>query len=452
MVPVDPTGHHLLCVSKMTRTPDEVLSVSVEKRPPTWRPTPLEFSYILVSAEPSGKRMREIYSWAIANAHPNPRVISPFLLGLSAVFNPAFYNAAAERSGANAVRPARDCCHLPLSTALARVRFRLQSVLFLSAVTMSAAIVQSRWSPGTVASKYDKLWQAGQLAEDGAAPELRELELKTRVLELAADQTIADVERLLAVRDLFEAAIDKLGTSINAQTATMFADSGMARSDRFGFVERLRRSIPGLDAVVVYGSSLSSDNFADYDLILVCERPAAALRSLAGTSPVWNGKELNVGVYSRTELWRMQLLSGDNLSDYGVCLFGTVTVPYKPVTELLARNMSFGLIRQRQQLGMIAAALAPPPPAPGNGDDRRNLYEYFVKIPANIVKGTFGATGIRMSKESVQSWLLTECDFDTATQQKQVGAGYPGSALAEAAVATGTALRVLNDQFDIVIT
>ncbi|WP_211468071.1 hypothetical protein, partial [Collimonas silvisoli] len=112
-------------------------------------------------------------------------------------------------------------------------------------------------------------------------------------------------------------------------------------------------------------------------------------------------------------------------------------------------NMSFGLIRQRQQLGMIAAALVQP--SQGGEDDRRNLHEYFVKIPANIVKGTFGATGIRMSKESAQSWLLAQCDFDTATQQKQVVAGYPGSALAEAAVATGAALRALNDKFKIVI-
>uniref|UniRef100_UPI001B8CDBCA hypothetical protein n=1 Tax=Collimonas silvisoli TaxID=2825884 RepID=UPI001B8CDBCA len=331
------TGVHVIirCVNSMTSAPDEVISVSVEKRPPTWRPTPFEFSYILVSTEPSGKKMREIYSWSIANAYPNPRVISPFLIGLSAVFNPAFYDATVKKNVANAVTPASECCHLPLSTALAKVQFRLQSVLFLSAVTMSAAIVQSRWSQGTVASKYDKLWQAGQLADEGVVPELRKLDLKARVIELATNQTITDVERLLAVRDLFEAAIDNLEVSTDAQAATMFADKVMARSDRFGFVERLRRSIPGLDAIVVYGSSISSDNFADYDLILVCEQPVAALRSLAGTSPVWNGKELNVGVYSRAELWRMQLLSGDNLSDYGVCLFGTVTVPYKPVTELL---------------------------------------------------------------------------------------------------------------------
>jgi hypothetical protein len=437
-------------VNTLSSTPEEVLSVSVESRPATWRPTALELSYILVRAEPSGQRMGEIYSWAVANGHPNPRVISPFLLELSAVFNPSFFHAAAARHGTDALRPAHDCCHQPLSAARARLRFRLQSVLFLSAVTMSAAVVQSRWSSGTVASKYDKLWQAGQLADEGVAPELRGLELKQRVLDLVADRVMADLERLLAVRALFEAAIDRLATPIVARSATMGVDHAMARSARFGFVDRLRRAIPALDAVVVYGSSLSSEHFADYDLILVCEQPIAALRALAGTSPVWHGKELNVGVYSRAELWRMQLLSGDNLSDYGVCLFGTVTVPYKPVTELLARNMSFGLIRQRQQLGMIAAALAPSPAE--NGDDRRNLYDYFVKIPANIVKGTFGATGVRMTKESVQSWLLAECDFDTARQQQRVGAGDPGAALAASAVATGAALRVLNERFSIVLT
>lgn len=438
------------CIMPVTSAPEEVLSVSVEQRPPTWRPTPLALSYIQVSAELAGGRMHDICCWAMANGYPNPRVVSPFLLGLSAMFNPAFYRAAAARHGAGAASPARQCCHSPLSAAANREPFRLQSVLFLSAVTLSAAIVQSRWSPGTVASKYDKLWLAGQLAEDGVAPELRALGLQARVLELAADPAMPDVERLLAVRALFETAIGILGAPAEAREATMQADIGMACSDRFGFVEHLQESIPGLEAIIVYGSSLSSDNFADYDLILVCAEPAAALRALAGTSPVWNGKELNVGVYSRAELWRMQLLSGDNLSDYGVCLLGTATVPYKPVAELLARNMSFGLIRQRQQLGMIAAALAPPVPLHDGGDDRRNLYEYFVKIPANIVKGTFGASGVRMSKESVQAWLHAECGFDTAAQQKRVAAGHAGSALAEAAAATGQALRVLNDQFTIV--
>src|SRR5262249_11157523 len=158
--------------------------------------------------------------------------------------------------------------------------------------------------------------------------------------------------------------------------------------DRFGFMDSLLKECGStVRAVIAYGSSIASATFADYDLIVVSDQPETVLRRLAGRSPVWGGKELNIGVYSPNELIIMQRLSGDNLAGYGICLWGEAAVVQKPLDLLLARNFSFGVIRQRQQLGMLSRTLEP---IVTTNDDLRNLYDYFVKIPANVAKGTFG--------------------------------------------------------------
>jgi len=183
-------------------------------------------------------------------------------------------------------------------------------------------------------------------------------------------------------------------------------------------------------------------------VLLLCENSEVALRKLSGTSPSWNGKEINMGVYNLNEFWNMQLLSGDNLADYGVCLYGETIAPHKSVESLLFRNMSFGMIRLRQQLGMLSdSAIA----QTGSGtDDKRNLYSYFTKIPANIVKGTYGASGNLLPKEYAHQWLYDLCKFDTEHWQQRASEGKPALALSESASATVAALKELNRQFSIV--
>ena len=199
--------------------------------------------------------------------------------------------------------------------------------------------------------------------------------------------------------------------------------------NRFGFLESLRDSCGrGLDAVIAYGSSVSSESFADYDLLVVAEDAEEVLNRLAGKSPKWCNKEINIGVYSPAELVVMQRLSGDNLMDYGICLWGSAPVVRKALRSLLIRNFSFGILRQRQQLGMLSRNMGDP--LPHDGDDRKNLNDYFVKIPANVAKGTLGALGERWPKERVQGWMMAEIGFDTLDEQAKARAGNPVAALA----------------------
>ena len=61
-----------------------------------------------------------------------------------------------------------------------------------------------------------------------------------------------------------------------------------------------------------------------------------------------------------------------------------------------------------------------------SGDDLHNLFEYFVKIPANIAKGTFGAMNQRLSKDQVHEWLESVCGFRTPEMQRLARDGEPG--------------------------
>lgn len=415
---------------------------------PNWRGTPYEVTYVFLDAEPDHELLLAGYEEHADS--PNVRVISPAVLGWSAPLNPLFFTAVREAGGpaaALAARHERRFARTEADDADRLVAFWLQSVVFLASVTLTAAIVQSRYSPGTIGSKYDRLWQAGAVSRD--RPHLAAtaaLDLEAGVGELAAADGLDDVERLIQIRRLFERAVGTLADGEDAEAVTMTAAAlSPAARRRFDFVGELDASTGGrIDALIVYGSAVASRTFADYDLVLVTEDPETVLRKLAGTSPVWRGKELNLGVYSPTELWRMQLLSGDNLSEYGLCLHGEVELPRQDVATLLERNLSFGMVRLRQQLGMLDPVLRDPYPDPA--DDRRSLYEYFVKVPANVVRGTLAAAGDRLTKEETYRWMQRHCEFDTRRTQEEVTTATPARALAKSAIASTRVLNELNER------
>jgi hypothetical protein len=433
-----------------SEVPDCGWDVRVVERLPTWRGQPYSLTYLLPEQEVSAPQLVGLHLWALERNLPNPRVIAPSTLLWSSLFNPRFFASVdAQRDDKEPrlfwVRPADS----PRFETLPRVW--LESTLFLAGVTLSAAVIQSRFSAGTIASKYDRLWEAGVLANEGVAPELQKLDLRETVSALAADAQLTGVDRLLAIRQKYMQAYALIAPSDGAVEEMLACPLPTTYADRFGFIDDLRKRCgPDLRALIVYGSSVSSKDFADYDLLVVTDHPESLLRRLAGQSPTWHGKEMNLGVYSPEEVLTMQRLSGDNLGSYGVCLWGRAPIVQKPVSGLLVRNFSFGFIRQRQQLGMLSRATSEPVPA--DGDDRRNLHEYFVKIPANVAKGTLGAMGERWPKEQVHAWMLREFGFDTVAEQRRATTGNPVFALASSVLATGKVLAALNERVNLVKT
>lgn len=410
----------------------------------TWRGAPFTLHYVILDGEPSPATLLAHCRWALAEGYVNPRIISPNIIEWSSLFQPTLYAALIRHDLGIPIVPMRFVRESFGRSHVAELRiFWLQSVVFLAAVTLSAAIVQGRWSRGTIESKFDRLWQAAVSPSLSAAVD--SLFLRAEVVRLATT-TLAPIELLLAVRRLFMGLIARLADGVIVERVVAVTSKNVTQS-RFGFARWLSEWLPGLTGVVVYGSSVSGEDFADIDAVLVVKDAEAVLRMLENRRLEWDGKELNVGVYTEAELWRMQVLSGDNLADYGLCIYGEVALPQKPVGYLLARNLSFGIIRQRQQLGMLAGALFEPA---AETDDRKNLNQYFIKIPSNVAKGTFGATGTRMSKADVNAWLLRWTGFDTGGEQLTALSVGPTAPLASSALATMKALLQLNSELKII--
>lgn len=428
--------------------PNIVKDVRQVDHPSTWRGVPFTLHFILLKTEPTGAELLNVYVWANKQGWINPRVISPQLVAWSSLLHPRFFAAAGDQ-GQKVVGYVGDnnLVQDVLGSSRDRLRFWLQSAIFLACVTLSAAIIQGRWSQGTVASKFDRLWSTAKLAAaSDVAPELNDLEILPFVTSLLGANGMTDLDLLLAVRHKFEQIVSMLALYIPATRVTMRVTDHSVDT-RFGFIELLRARIPGLLCVIVYGSSVSGTDFADYDAVVVVSDATAALRALHNAHLTWQGKELNLGVYSSAELWNMQLLSGDNLSEYGVCIFGEADLPHKSPNVLLLRNMSFGLVRHRQQLGMVANALSE---SAGTRAEKTNLYSYFVKIPANIVKGTLGVYQGHQPKSLVHEWLFRHCGFDTVQEQSNALEGQVAQALARSTVATGIAMQCLNEKLKIV--
>lgn len=415
-------------------------------RPPTWREKPYMLSYILVNREINAKELISLLRWAVDSELSNPRIITPELIRWSSLFHPRFFKSV-HTDCPILVEPLKWIDHSLSADFHTLSRLWLQSVLFLSGVTLSAAIIQHRFSSGTIGSKLDRLWDAGTLSTSGLAKELTPLRLHDRVSTLASHNS-DEVTRLLEIRKTYMKVLELIAPRSGTLEVMRKSFSVSYPDGRFEFINELRNKLSdGLRAVVVYGSSVSSDNFADIDAAVIVDDPYSALLQLAGTSPAWLGKELNLGVYSPSEFLIMQHLSGDNLSEYGVCIWGEVEVVRKPIPDLLSRNFSFGVVRQRQQFGMLSREVASTEIL---GTDRKNLYEYFVKIPANVAKGTFGAVGKRLPKEQVHDWLLSTIGFNTPESQNQASSGEEVRALASSSLATGHLLLELNKTLGVV--
>ncbi len=416
-------------------------------RPATWRSKPYTLSYILIDREIDSNELISILQWAYYHQMPNPRVITPSIIQWSSLFHPRFFKSVQQSFPLSI--PSLTWTNNNISEDFQELsRHWLQSVLFLSGITLSAAIIQNRFSSGTIGSKFDRLWDAGTLATTAVAPELESLKLHLQINALNKDNC-DDIEKLLAIRKLFMEALKRIAPT-SGLIETIRKESTYFADGRFEFIHNLREQLgDALQAVIVYGSSVSGNQFADIDAVVIVDDPEAVLLKLAGTSPTWQGKELNLGIYSPSEFLIMQRFSGDNLSNYGICIWGEVDVVRKPLSELMVRNFSFGTIRQRQQFGMLSRAISTKEQA-STEDDKKNLYEYFVKIPANVAKGTFGAIGDQPSKEKIHDWLFSSIGFDTPKMQKQALLGDVVKALASSSLATGKVLSQLNKKFQIV--
>lgn len=408
--------------------------------PPTWRKTERQtYSYLVTKAESGCREYQNACYEANKLSVPNPRVFTPSMLNWASAFHPRFFHALTA-AGADVLTPLK--LGIPVSPGLevATARYWLQSVIFLAGVTLSAAIIQGRFSRGTLESKLDRLWQVGATATAAGIDALEDLRLPEKVQQLAEDLD-NPIELLLKLKRTYHDVLMVLSKSVAVEAeAIAEAQLDATLSDRFGFRSELAKELDrNVRCIIVYGSSVASSSFADYDLILVVEDRDRALRTLAKRSPKYRGVELNISVFEPEEFWAYQTISGDNLSLHGLCLYGEVLAPRKSKADLLARNFSFGFVRMRQLIGMTYAMLQLQTP----DDDKANLQAYFAKIPLNVARGILGATGTAVTKEAVVRWAANTLSYSPDAGMTEG----PAMSLAASAWATNQTLVHFNKEY-----
>lgn len=397
----------------------------VVRQPPLWdRADPELYTYALYDAALDATQLLRFFEAARELQLANPRPIPRPLLDASAAYHPAFFRAM---TGAP-----RMSCDVPAQL------LHLRSRIFLAGCTLSAAIVQLRYSTATVRSKLRHLWigcKNARLVELGIDAE----RFERRIIDVATRPT-DDISRLIALKDLYHEALRALFRAEQPMPIARLNGASLTaqEQERFGFVPELRTRLGGdLRALVVYGSAVSGESFGDYDVIAVVGDTHRSLRMLSGTNLTYGGKPLNLAVYDDEGFSLYQRACGDNMDSNARCVFGEADIALKPRDALIARNFSFGYLRMRQLLGMAAhLALQDTPP-----NDRVELFEYFLKVPMHIYKGIAALAGEPVDKERLRALLAERWGYDLDRERRAVADGDAVSAMCRAFLATAAVLK-----------
>lgn len=412
--------------------------------PPGWKnKLPVPYLFVYVSSELTLDEYVSFFRCCALNKLNNARLFTPRTLQYASCFHPSFYHAvqkSKEHSSAALRIHLEQMNSLRMSESVspqlhvATVNYWLQSVIFLAGVTLSAALIQNRWSVGTLESKLNRLWQLGMYKDVAGLEPLRELEAEEFVLTCADSLNSNPAAVLKELKLFYSKALKLLVKDIPSSSVELKETKLTAlQKERFGFVKNLKSLLgKNVQCIILYGSAVNSVQFADYDLIVVVKDLNKALDAIAGKSPTYNGLELNISLFDETDFWHYQLASGDNLADHALCLYGSIMVPQKAVGDLVARNYSFGFVRFRQQMGMAShfGSVA------SDSDDKLNLMNYFIKIPLNVFKGIQGCYGTVGTNEELKKWAKTTIGFNVDKEQLKSQQGFSMDALAAATWAT----------------
>lgn len=439
---------------------DSYVGFQVVVMPPTWRPQDLRtFTFVVYEAELTRAQLHRFFEISVGLGIENPRPVSRRLLELASVLHPLFFTSFKNRCGldvthgplddfSDRLSPYRLTDTDALTVNCSPIQFYLQSLLFLAGCTLSAAVVQNRFSLGTIESKLNRLWQAAQYAKRFGFEGLAALQLDEFVLECAKNE-IEPVPQLIQIKKMYGRSMASMYDTQAVELKTVSREN-LSHDDRvrFGFIDDLKQMIgPNLCCVLVYGSSVTSIDFHDFDLVLVVKDETSVLQRLAGRSPSYRDKEINLSIYGLDEFTPMQAMSGDNLNHNARCLYGETQIPIKSPYDLMLRNFSFAFIRLRQLLGM--AGYLAKRKTHGGLQNAANLYEYFVKIPMHIMKGVRSVAHEPISKEYINSWTSEALGYDLNEQLLLLNQGRVSEAISNAYLATHDVMSHLNKRYEV---
>lgn len=427
--------------------------------PPGWREKEeSDFTFVLFNEELTPSELRDFFTIATAQQLINPRPVSRNLLELSSLFHPLFFERFRQEAATDpadeaysqfiqSLKTYHPLLSVNADTGMGTNRYYLQSLLFLAGCTLSAAIIQNRFTEATIQSKLDRLWQVSFYLESLEIDTITREALQQFVLQCGYATDSPSFDRISAIKKMYGRLLTALSSGV-ATTPLLVKESPLtpAQQERFGFAADLHSMLTeNLLAIFVYGSSVTSESFADYDVILYVKDADAALRKLSGQNPTYKGVDINISVYDEGDFYGFQSLSGDNLDQHVLCLYGEAVIPVKSAADLLYRNFSFGYVRMRQLLGM-AGFLAKEGTHSGL-EGKANLYQYFIKIPMHIAKGMRAAMHAPNNKELINQWTKVTLNYAIEEQVAFCENGRPWKAISNAYAATLKLLYVLNDTY-----
>lgn len=446
--------------SAFSSVSDEYVGFQVVVMPPTWKEEePARFTFVVFEKELCRRELHHFFRVSVTLGLMNPRPISRRLLELASIFHPMLYESFKSGRGRAhaegelaAFTDGLNPCSLksgPDFAAKGLALFYIQSLLFLAGCTLSAAVIQNRFSNGTVDSKLNRLWQAAQYARRFQYMDFNALGMEKFVVECFARVGEGPVSQLIEIKQAYGRALTSLNKNRSIERRFIRQEQ-LSNTDqcRFGFVGDLQETLgANLQCVLVYGSSVTSVDFHDYDLVVLVKDAALAMRRLMGTNPSYRGKEINLSIYDPEDFISFQSMSGDNLDHNARCIFGEAEIPIKSSCELMVRNFSFAFIRLRQLLGM-AGYLAKQKLHSGL-QNPMNLYEYFVKIPMHIMKGVRSVAHEPISKEYINAWTAEALGYDLNDQLFLLSKGQFAEAIANSYLATHGVITHLNDCYEV---
>lgn len=445
--------------SAFARVSSHYAGFQVVVMPPTWKErAPVPFTFVLFEEELGREELHRFFEVGTGMGLPNPRPVSRRLLELASIFHPLFYSSFTSgrgRAGAGGglsdfvgrLNPLALRVGTASTVEGASALYYVQSLLFLAGCTLSAAVIQNRFSEGTIESKLGRLWQAAHYAKRFGYAAFNDLRMEEFVLGCDAAAARGPIAQLLEIKKAYGRALKALHGGLSVERHAVSQERlTRADEDRFGFVGDLRGRLgANLQCILVYGSSVTSLDFADYDLVVVVRDASLALGRLAGSNPAYRGKEINLSVYDMDDFIDFQSMSGDNLNHNARCLYGEAEIPIKPAPDLMVRNFSFAFIRLRQLLGM--AGYLSKQKVHGGLLDQTNLYDYFVKIPMHIMKGVRSVAREPISKEYINAWTAAELGYDLNEQMALLKGRRFAEAIANAYLATHGVITHLNDRY-----
>jgi hypothetical protein len=441
-----------------------LLGIRKIELPQSWRAdAPLgEINFMLFAEEFGRNDIVEILKYAKEENIVNPRPITKKIIAYCSILHPRLYFSAKKQihNPTNSEALTAFLQTIPEGKlgesykGLSKYNLVAEyynSLLFLSGCTLSAAVIQNRYSEGTIDSKLNRLWQFLFYWENAMPPSEIFSAIKKEVVSIGNNTTISISDKLYAIKKLYAQCFEELAqNTLTLEYKTIKAKKlGKTDAAKFGFMEELKNSLgANLQCVLVYGSSVTSNSFNDYDLIIVVTDEDAAFKILKGTSPKYNNFDLNISVYSIESFKTYQIFSGDNLDLNVQCIYGTAAVPIKSKETLVLRNFSFAIIRLRQLLGMASFLSQEGKHFGLTGNE--NIYHYFIKIPMHITKGVRSAFNDSINKEWINNWTMETFKYSIPDQMTLCTEQRTWQAIANSYIATLQVMDALNKQYSFI--